>query len=166
MVSVPIGVLASGRGSNFVALAEAQARGELAPGEIRVMICNRPKAAVIDRARERGIEAVVISHRDFDSREAFDQALVDVAEGTYPARVDLEYTHNGNDGSTPVTTTDSVTVQTAPDISIVSIIPSQPFMTADQTSDIQVDMEVRNSGQATVQFTMKPVTRRRASLIR
>ena len=76
-MTVRTGVLASGRGSNFVALAEAQERGELAPAEIAVMICNRKSAAVIERAQERGIEAVVIPHRDFDSREAFDQALVD-----------------------------------------------------------------------------------------
>ena len=76
-MAVRVGVLASGRGSNFTALAEAQGRGELAPAEIAVLICNRPGAAVIDRAREFGVESAVIPHRDFDSREAFDQALVD-----------------------------------------------------------------------------------------
>jgi phosphoribosylglycinamide formyltransferase-1 len=76
-VAVRVGVLASGRGSNFTALAEAQGRDELAPAEIAVLICNRPSAAVIDRAREFGVESAVISHRDFDSREAFDQALID-----------------------------------------------------------------------------------------
>ncbi len=73
--TVRIGVLASGRGSNFVALAEAQRRGELAPGEIAVLICNKPGAPVLDRARELGIEAVCLPHRDFASREDFDRAL-------------------------------------------------------------------------------------------
>jgi phosphoribosylglycinamide formyltransferase 1 len=76
-VTTRIGVLASGTGTNFVALCDAQTRGELAPGEIVTLICNRPKAPVLERARERGIEAVVIPHRDYPSREAFDQALVD-----------------------------------------------------------------------------------------
>lgn len=76
-MTVRTGVLASGRGTNFVALAEAQARGELAPAELVVLIANRPGAPVLERARERGIEAVVIHHRDFPSREAFDQALVE-----------------------------------------------------------------------------------------
>lgn len=73
--TVRIGVLASGRGSNFVALAGAQRRGELAPGEIAVLICNKPGAPVLDRARELGIEAVCLPHRDFASREDFDRAL-------------------------------------------------------------------------------------------
>jgi len=73
--TVRIGVLASGRGSNFGALAGAQRRGELAPGEIAVLICNKPGAPVLDRARELGIEAVCLPHRDFASREDFDRAL-------------------------------------------------------------------------------------------
>jgi len=75
-MSVRTGVLASGRGSNFVALVEAQKRGELAPADIVVMICNKPGAAVLARARELGIEPVLLPHREFASREEFDQALV------------------------------------------------------------------------------------------
>ncbi len=74
---VCVGVLASGRGSNFVALAEAQRRGELDPAQIAVMICNKAGAPVLERARELGIEALLIPHRDFPSREAFDAALVE-----------------------------------------------------------------------------------------
>jgi phosphoribosylglycinamide formyltransferase 1 len=70
-----IAVLASGTGSNFVALAGAQSRGELAPAEIAVLVCNVPGAAVLERARERGIEALLIPHRDFAGREAFEEAV-------------------------------------------------------------------------------------------
>ncbi len=73
---VNVGVLASGRGSNFVALMEAQRGGALAPAEIGVLLCNRPDAAVLDRAREFDVPTVVINHRDFDTREVFDAALV------------------------------------------------------------------------------------------
>jgi phosphoribosylglycinamide formyltransferase-1 len=86
---VNIGVLASGRGSNFVALMEAQRRGELAPGEITTLICNKPGAAVLERAQEFGVETVVISHKDFDSREAFDQALIDALKARGVALVVL-----------------------------------------------------------------------------
>ena len=76
-MSCRVGVLASGTGSNFVALAEAQRRGELGPAEIVVLICNRAGAPVLQRARELGVEALALPHRDFDSREAFDAAMAD-----------------------------------------------------------------------------------------
>jgi phosphoribosylglycinamide formyltransferase-1 len=54
-----VAVLLSGRGSNFVALADACTRGEV-PAEIVVMVSNRNAAPGLERARERGIPAVVI----------------------------------------------------------------------------------------------------------
>lgn len=57
-----LGVLLSGRGSNFVAIAEAAARGEL-PAEIAVVIANQPGAAGLERARERGIPALLLPHQ-------------------------------------------------------------------------------------------------------
>ncbi len=52
-----LAVLASGRGGNFQALADASRRGELG-GEIRALLCDRPDAPVIARARRLGIEAL------------------------------------------------------------------------------------------------------------
>lgn len=72
-----VGVLASGRGSNFVALMAAQRRGELAPAEVVVLACNVPGAPVLARAHEFGVDALVVPHRDFPTREAFDAALAD-----------------------------------------------------------------------------------------
>jgi phosphoribosylglycinamide formyltransferase-1 len=54
-----VAVLLSGRGSNFVALADACTRSEV-PAEIVVMVSNRSAAPGLERARERGIPAVVI----------------------------------------------------------------------------------------------------------
>jgi len=54
-----IAVLLSGRGSNFVALADACARGEV-PAEIAIVVSNKLDAAGLERARERGIPAVAI----------------------------------------------------------------------------------------------------------
>lgn len=71
-----LGILASGKGSNFVALALAiQAQTLLA--QIQVVITNNPEAPVRQRAEPLGIPVVVIHHREFDQREAFDQAVVD-----------------------------------------------------------------------------------------
>lgn len=54
-----VAVLLSGRGSNFVALADACARGEI-PAEIVLVVANRSDAPGLERARERGIPAVAI----------------------------------------------------------------------------------------------------------
>ncbi|RMD81748.1 MAG: phosphoribosylglycinamide formyltransferase, partial [Candidatus Dadabacteria bacterium] len=54
MRKLPIGILASGTGTNFEAIAEAAAAGRL-DAEIRLLQCNRPGAPVLEKARARGI---------------------------------------------------------------------------------------------------------------
>jgi phosphoribosylglycinamide formyltransferase-1 len=73
--AVKIGVLVSGSGTNLQAILDAIARGEL-KAEIRVVISNRAKAYALERARNQGIAALAIDHRQFASREDFDRALV------------------------------------------------------------------------------------------
>lgn len=70
-----LGVMASGSGSNFEAIARAITNGEL-HARITVVVYNNPKAKVAQRAARLGIEAVLINHRNFDSREALDDAIV------------------------------------------------------------------------------------------
>ena len=70
-----VGVLISGRGSNLQALIDARRDGRLA-ARIAVVISNHAEAGGIARARAAGIETLVISHRDFGSRDEYDQALV------------------------------------------------------------------------------------------
>lgn len=70
-----IGVLISGRGSNLQALIDAVADGRLR-AEIAVVISNRPGAPGLAHARAAGIETVTISHRDYPSRDAFEDVLV------------------------------------------------------------------------------------------
>ena len=57
-----LGVLLSGRGSNFLAIHEAIGRGEL-PAEIALVVANRAEAAGLARARELGLPAVCLPHR-------------------------------------------------------------------------------------------------------
>jgi phosphoribosylglycinamide formyltransferase-1 len=52
-----LAVLASGSGTNFEALALAARRGEI-PGRIALLLCDRPSAPVLERARRLGIEAL------------------------------------------------------------------------------------------------------------
>jgi phosphoribosylglycinamide formyltransferase-1 len=70
-----LGILISGRGSNFEAIANNIARKKLA-AEIAIVISNRPNAAGIEIARERGIPLRVIASAAMD-RETYDKLLID-----------------------------------------------------------------------------------------
>ena len=71
-----LGILASGKGSNLVAVADAIAQGKL-NAAIKVVIYNKAQAQVKEKAAEFGIPSVFCNHRDYPNREAFDQVLVD-----------------------------------------------------------------------------------------
>ncbi|MGY6530889.1 MAG: phosphoribosylglycinamide formyltransferase [Cyanobacterium sp.] len=74
---VRLGVMASGSGSNFEAIAHGIINGEL-NAKVEVLIYNNPKAKVKEKAEKLGIKAVLLNHRDFKSREELDQAIVEV----------------------------------------------------------------------------------------
>jgi phosphoribosylglycinamide formyltransferase-1 len=80
-----IGVLLSGRGSNFEALAESIVAGRIPNAEIALVVSNRENAPGIGRARKRGIEARVIPSKGLE-REAYDKL---VAAGLQEKKVDL-----------------------------------------------------------------------------
>jgi phosphoribosylglycinamide formyltransferase-1 len=69
-----IGVLLSGRGSNFEALAESVATGQIPDAEIALVVSNRENAPGIERARKRGIEARAIPSKGLE-REAYDKLV-------------------------------------------------------------------------------------------
>ena len=71
-----IGVMASGNGSNFEALAQAIDVGDLA-AEIRLLVVNNPGCGAQQRAQRLGIPCTVLDHRVLRERERLDQALVD-----------------------------------------------------------------------------------------
>ncbi len=70
-----LGIMASGSGSNFEAIASAIAAGTLS-ATIELVIYNNPKAKVVDRADRLGIPTKLLDHRTFDSREQLDEAIV------------------------------------------------------------------------------------------
>jgi phosphoribosylglycinamide formyltransferase-1 len=74
-----IGILLSGRGSNFKAIADSIAAGRL-NAEIAIVISNRADAAGLEIARERGIHAVCIPSRGLD-RESYDRLLLQELAG-------------------------------------------------------------------------------------
>jgi phosphoribosylglycinamide formyltransferase-1 len=79
-----IGVLLSGRGSNFEALAQSAAAGRI-PAEIAIVVSNREGAPGIQRAEARGIRTHVIPSKGLE-REAYDRQVATVLN---EAKVDL-----------------------------------------------------------------------------
>lgn len=80
-----IGVLISGRGSNFEALAASVDAGRIPRAEIAIVLSNREDAPGLDRARARGIPARGIASKGLE-REAFDRQIAAALE---EKRVDL-----------------------------------------------------------------------------
>jgi phosphoribosylglycinamide formyltransferase-1 len=72
---VKLGVMASGSGSNFEAIAQAISDQQL-NAKIQVLIYNNPGAKVVDRATRYDVPAVLLNHREFSHREALDAAIV------------------------------------------------------------------------------------------
>jgi phosphoribosylglycinamide formyltransferase-1 len=80
-----IGVLLSGRGSNFVALADSIDAARIPNAEIALVLSNREGAPGIDRAKERGLPTRVISSKGLE-RETYDRQVV---AALHEAKVDL-----------------------------------------------------------------------------
>ena len=74
-----IGVLLSGRGSNFEALAESVAAGRIPNAGISIVISNREGAPGIERAESRGIRTRVIPSKGLE-RETYDRQVAAVLE--------------------------------------------------------------------------------------
>jgi phosphoribosylglycinamide formyltransferase 1 len=80
-----IAVLLSGRGSNFEALADSVASGNIPNAEIALVLSNREAAAGIDRAKSRGLATRIIPSKGLE-REAYDRLVVAALN---EAKVDL-----------------------------------------------------------------------------
>jgi len=85
VITKRIGVLLSGRGSNFEALADSISAGRIPKAEIALVLSNRDGAPGIDRARARGLATRVIPSKGLE-REAYDRLVVAALR---EAKVDL-----------------------------------------------------------------------------
>ncbi len=81
-------ILISGRGTNMEAVARACVREDW-PARVAAVISNRPDAAGLAFATANGIETKVVDHREFESREAFDQTLARTIDSFEPDLVVL-----------------------------------------------------------------------------
>ena len=77
---VRVGILLSGRGSNFLALHAAVERGEL-PATIAVVVSNVPTAPGLARARELDLPTVCLAASDFADRDAHEASVLDALAG-------------------------------------------------------------------------------------
>lgn len=85
-------ILISGGGSNMAAIVRAAERDRWADrfgARIAAVVSNKAEAGGLALARSHGIDTAVVPHKDFASREAFDEALAKVVDGYSPALVVL-----------------------------------------------------------------------------
>jgi phosphoribosylglycinamide formyltransferase-1 len=75
-VTLDLGVLVSGSGSNLGAILAAIESDRL-DARVRIVISNKVEVKALDRARAAGVPALALPHRDHPSREAYDAALVE-----------------------------------------------------------------------------------------
>ncbi|MDB4969398.1 MAG: purN [Myxococcales bacterium] len=71
-----VGVLVSGSGTNLQAILDAGARGQLGQARVVVVVSNVAGVRALERAEAAGVATAVLPHRQFPSRQAFDEALV------------------------------------------------------------------------------------------
>lgn len=71
-----IGVMVSGGGTNLQAVLDAIDGGKITNARVEVVISNNPGAYALERAKNHGIEALCLSPKAFESRDAFNEALV------------------------------------------------------------------------------------------
>lgn len=75
-----VGVLVSGGGTNLQAIFNALDCGSITNAQIEVVISNNRQAYALERARHRGVKALWISPKDYESRVAFNQAFLEQLE--------------------------------------------------------------------------------------
>ena len=81
-----IAVLVSGGGTNLQALIDAEKRGELGSGKITLVISSKPDVYALERAKNNGIDSMVLARKAYDSIAAYSKALADALE---TAKADL-----------------------------------------------------------------------------
>ena len=72
-----VGVMVSGGGTNLQAILDAVEEGRITNAEIEVVISNNPGAYALERARNRGIEAICMSPKDYETRDDFNRAFLE-----------------------------------------------------------------------------------------
>lgn len=72
-----IAVMVSGGGTNLQALIDAEKAGKIPHGKITLVIASNDSAYALERAKNNGIEAVVVKRKSYENQDAFDDAIVE-----------------------------------------------------------------------------------------
>ena len=70
-----IAVLVSGGGTNLQALIDAEKAGKIENGKISVVVASKPGVYALERAKNAGIEGIVLAHSDYENVAAYSEAL-------------------------------------------------------------------------------------------
>lgn len=73
---IKIAVMVSGGGTNLQALIDAETAGKIPHGKISLVIASNDSAYALQRASQNNIESVVVKRKDYESQDAFDEAIV------------------------------------------------------------------------------------------
>ncbi len=74
------GVLVSGGGTNLQAIMDAMDAGKITNATLEVVISNKKDAYALERAKNKGIEAVAVSPKDYATRDEFNKALLETID--------------------------------------------------------------------------------------
>lgn len=72
-----IAVMVSGGGTNLQALIDAEKAGKIPHGKITLVVASNDSAYALERAKNNGIEAVVVKRKAYENQNAFDDAIVE-----------------------------------------------------------------------------------------
>lgn len=72
-----IAVMVSGGGTNLQALIDAEKAGKIPHGKITLVVASNDSAYALERAKNNGIETVVIKRKSYENQDAFDDAIVE-----------------------------------------------------------------------------------------
>ncbi|GLX67842.1 phosphoribosylglycinamide formyltransferase [Paenibacillus glycanilyticus] len=75
MGALRIAVFASGQGTNFQALVDSVQQGEL-DATIELLVCDKPAAPVVERARKAGVDTFVFVPKEYESREVYETEIL------------------------------------------------------------------------------------------
>lgn len=76
MKPLRVAVFASGNGSNFQALVDAAGQGQLDGAHIELLVCDKPAAKVVERARNAGVDTFVFVPKQYATREQYEREIL------------------------------------------------------------------------------------------
>ena len=79
MKRTKLAVFASGSGSNYEAIVEACRDGRI-DADVVLLVCDKPGAKVLERAKRYGTESYAFKPKDFESREAYESVIADMLD--------------------------------------------------------------------------------------